>query len=38
MPDEPIEPEATRLNPGEKYRPDATFDLTLKLGWADVRG
>ena len=30
-------PEATRLNPGEKWRPDATFDLTLKLGWARLK-
>ena len=28
------EPEATRLNPGEKYRPDATFDHTNKMAWA----
>ena len=33
MPDDQT-PEATRLNPGEKWRPDATFDLTLKLAWA----
>ena len=26
--------ESTLLNPGEKYRPDATFDLTKKLAWA----
>ena len=36
----PDEPEATRLNPGEKWRPDATFDLNLKLAWgaAQERG
>ena len=31
MPDDP-----TRLNPGEKYRPDATFDHTLKLAWVEL--
>ena len=33
MPDDTM-PEATRLSPGEKYRPDATFDLTKKIAWA----
>ena len=37
MTDEPTAPEATRLNPGEKWRVDATFDLTLKLAWAVLR-
>ena len=37
MTDEPTAPETTRLNPGEKWRIDATFDLTLKLGWAVFR-
>ena len=32
--DTPEEVESTRLNPGEKYRPDATFDHTKRLGWA----
>ena len=26
--------EETRIHPGDKYRPDGTFDLSLKIGWA----
>ena len=37
MPDEPTAPGATRLNPGEKYRADATFDLTKKLSWVWIK-
>ena len=28
--------ESTLLNPGEKYRPDATFDHTKKLSWVII--
>ena len=33
--DEPVI-EETRIHPGDKYRPDGTFDLTLKIGWAEL--
>ena len=26
--------EATRIHPGEEYRPDGTFDLTKRTAWA----
>ena len=28
--------EETRIHPGDKYRPDGTFDLDMKVGWAEL--
>ena len=28
--------EETRIHPGDKYRPDGTFDLTLKVSWSEI--